>query len=55
MSTTLNRLLTKVFVLVNGIIFKRSNGLMIKCLIMFDELREVNCFKEIRDFKTLIM
>ena len=29
----INRLLTSVFVLVNGILVTRSNGLMIKCLM----------------------
>ena len=29
----LTRLLTSAFILVNGIVFSRSNGLMIKCLI----------------------
>ena len=28
-----NRLLTSVFVLVSGIVFNRSNGLMIKCSV----------------------
>ena len=29
----INTLLTSVFVLVNGIVFSRSNGLIIQCLI----------------------
>ena len=29
----INKLLTSVFVLVNGIVFSRSNGLIIQCLI----------------------
>ena len=39
----INRLLTRAFVLVNGIVFSRPNGLTIQCLIaisMFDELKE---------------
>ena len=53
-------MLTSVFVLVNGILVNRSNGLMIKCLMymlnsMFDdELKEVKYFKQITDFKVVI-
>ena len=44
-----------VFVLVNGILFNMSNGLMIKCFnSMFEELKEVKCFKKITDFKSLM-
>ena len=42
-------MLTSVFVLVNGIVFNRSNGRM------FDELKEIKYFKEITDFRSLIM
>ena len=48
-------LLTSVFVLVNGIVFNRLNGLMIKCLITFGELKEVKCFKKIIAFKSVTM
>ena len=54
----INRLLTSAFVPVNIIIFDKSNGLMIKCLMfnsMFDELIRVKYFKEITDFIGLIM
>ena len=52
-------MLTSVFVLVNGILVNRSNGLMIKCLMymlnsMFDEFKEVKYFKQITDFKVVI-
>ena len=46
-------MLTSAFVLVNGIVFSMSNGLIIKS--MFDELKEVKYFKEVTDFKDLIM
>ena len=39
----INRLLTSVFVLVNGIVFNRSNALMIKCLIAY-----VKYFSEVK-------
>ena len=41
----INRLLTSVYVLVNGIVFNRFS--------MFDELKEVKYFREITDFKSL--
>ena len=43
-----------VFVLINGIVFNWSNGLTINSVFssMFDELKEVNFFKEITDFKS---
>ena len=42
----INRLLKSVFVIVDGLVFERSNGLIIECLInnMFDELKEVKYF-----------
>ena len=49
----INRLLPSAFVLVNGIVFNRSNGLMIKCLIIACLLKEVKYFKKITDFKSL--
>ena len=48
-------MLTSVFVLVNGIVFSGSNGLIIQCLEHVDELKEVKFFKEAPDFKILIM
>ena len=52
----INRLLTSAFVLVNGIVFSRSNGLTNSVFnSMFDELREVKYFKELTDFKKLIL
>ena len=41
---------TSVFVLINGKLFNKSNGLMINS--MFDELKEVKYFKEVTDFKS---
>ena len=56
-------MLISVFVLVDGIVFNRSNDLMIglTCFTykmfdsMSDELKEVKYFKEIADFKSLVM
>ena len=42
----INRLLTSVFVLVNGIIFNRSNGLVIKSLKIFNSMfNTLNLFR----------
>ena len=42
----------KRFVVLNGIAFNRSNGLITKMFkSMFDELKKVKYFKEITDFK----
>ena len=46
----INRLSTSVFVLINGKLFNKSNGLMINS--MFDELKEVKYVTEITDFKS---
>ena len=43
----INRLLTSVYVLVNRIVFNRFS--------MFDELKELKYFREITDFKSLIL
>ena len=47
-------MLTSAFVLDNGIVFSRSNGL-IMFKSMFDELKEVKYLKEVTDFKNVIM
>ena len=60
----INRLLTSAFVLVNGIVFNRSNGLIIRCLIAFlmsyftrnnrfQEPFNVKYLKEIKRLKSL--
>ena len=46
----INRLSTSVFVLINGKLFNKSNGLIINS--MFDELKAVMYFKEVTDFKS---
>ena len=49
------RLLTSVFVLVNGIVFNRSKGLITECLISCikhaDELKEVKSFQRNNRFQ----
>ena len=58
-----SKLLTSISVLVSGIVFNRLNDLMISltCLTcqmadsMFYELKEVKYFKEMTDFKSLIL
>ena len=46
----INTLFTSAFILVNGIIFNRSDLSITKCSFnsMFDELNEVKYFKEIQ-------
>ena len=43
----INRLITSVYVSVNGLVFNKFS--------MFDELKEVKYFKEITDFKSLMI
>ena len=47
-------LLTSGFAKLNGIVFNRSNGLIIKWFNnMFDELKEIKYFKKLSDLKSL--
>ena len=50
----INRLLTSVFVLVNGIVFSSSNGLIIQCLIACLMNKNNKVLQEITDFKNLM-
>ena len=51
----INRFSTIAFVIVNGKVFNRSNGLIIQYLSMFHELKEVKYLTGITDFKNLMM
>ena len=48
-------MLTRVFTLLNRIVFNNSNGLIIMFNSMSDELKEVKYFKKVTDVRSLIM